>query len=108
MAAGCGVPLRLGNFFNMKQSRDMGFPHARDRVLENLAHTGIVPCLYLVYINAVGAFFFLHPFKRFRDRSFGSLQFLWYRNTITIIPHEHGKWYLQHACSVDYFPEMTL
>src|SRR5690606_22227301 len=75
--------------------------------IKSFTHPGIIPTLYFVDVNAVAVFFFLKTGKHIGDRAFGGLHFLWYGNSIPVIPDKDRQWYLHHAGGINRFPEMA-
>src|SRR5258708_24710931 len=94
VAARSGMPLGLGHFFDMEKDGGMCLACRSDACFKSLAHPGIIPGLDLIYIDAVGALFFMKAFQCLGNRPLCRLVLAGHRNAITIVPNENSQGYL--------------
>ena len=101
------MPLGLRDLFDMEDHRRMCQADRPDAGFKSLAHPGIIPGLHPENVYAIGTFFFLEPFQRFRDRPFRCLKFAGYRDPISVIPDKNGQGDLQYPRCIQRLPKMS-
>ncbi len=92
-----GMPLGLGEFFNVKQNRGLGIPAFCNSFSKCFNQRRVVPAFAGINFNAVGVFFFAEPGQCFRNACFGGLKL--HRNTdsVSIVIYSYSHRHL-HYC----------